>query len=121
MNEAEELLKRSAEDRKNIFQCYDRGREPGAKIDPWEDPGFEVYHKADRYGFIHDERLPQTVDPNEKRMKEIEMIRVNKWVKMLNHWDKKVTKDKLHKRIYKGRSFVNFSMNQLLIMLLNLV
>ena len=31
---------------------YDLGREEGAQIDEWEDPGFEVYHKKDRYGFI---------------------------------------------------------------------
>jgi len=50
MNE-EELLKRSAAERDRIFSCYDRGRE-GAEIDPWEDPGYEVYHTTDRYGFI---------------------------------------------------------------------
>ena len=50
MNEAE-LLKRSAEERDRIFSCYDRGRE-GAKIDPWEDPAYEVYHTTDKYGFI---------------------------------------------------------------------
>lgn len=50
MNE-EELLKRSAAERDRIFSCYDRGRE-GAEIDPWEDPGYEVYHATDRYGFI---------------------------------------------------------------------
>ena len=31
---------------------YDLGRDEGAQIDEWEDPGFEVYHKKDRYGFI---------------------------------------------------------------------
>ena len=31
---------------------YDLGRDEGAVIDEWEDPGFEVYHKKDRYGFI---------------------------------------------------------------------
>lgn len=43
------LLARAAEERERIFQKYERGREPGAEIDPWEDPGFEVYHAMDRY------------------------------------------------------------------------
>lgn len=51
MNE-EELLRRSAAERDKIFSCYDRGRENGAEIDAWEDPGYEVYHMTDRYGFI---------------------------------------------------------------------
>ena len=50
MNEGD-LLKRSAEERERIFKRYERGREEGAEIDPWEDPGFEVYHATDRYGW----------------------------------------------------------------------
>lgn len=42
------LLARAAEERERIFLKYERGREPGAEIDPWEDPGFEVYHAMDR-------------------------------------------------------------------------
>lgn len=30
------------------------------------------------------------------------MERVKKWLKMLNNWNRKETKEKLHKRIYKG-------------------
>lgn len=51
MNE-EELLRRAAEERAHIVSRYSRGREDGAQIDPWEDPGFEIYHVTDRYGFI---------------------------------------------------------------------
>jgi hypothetical protein len=51
MNE-EELLRRAAEERELIVSRYSRGREEGAQIDPWEDPGFEIYHTTDRYGFI---------------------------------------------------------------------
>ena len=49
------------EERREIVAKYDRGREDGAVIDDWEDPKFDVYHKKDRYGFIHDHRLPEIV------------------------------------------------------------
>lgn len=67
MNE-EDLLRRSAEEREKIFARYALGREEGAQIDPWEDPAFEVYHSTDRYGFIHDKRLPSKVDPQVRNM-----------------------------------------------------
>lgn len=57
-----------------LFQRYDDGREQ--QIDSWEDPGFEVYHQTDRYGFIHDKRLPQKNDPNETKAQGIEMERL---------------------------------------------
>ncbi|XP_063986391.1 USP6 N-terminal-like protein [Diachasmimorpha longicaudata] len=101
MNE-EELLKRSAAERDRIFSNYDRGREPGAQIDSWEDPGYEVYHTTDRYGFIHDKRLPRKHESNEIKMHHIEMERVKKWEKMTKHWDSPATKEKLRRRIYKG-------------------
>ncbi|KAF2879909.1 hypothetical protein ILUMI_26238 [Ignelater luminosus] len=101
MNE-EDLLKRSAEEREKIFKRYERGREEGAEIDPWEDPSFEVYHATDRYGFIHDKRLPSKVDPQEAKKQQIELERVKKWLKMLKSWNISATKEKLHKRIYKG-------------------
>ncbi|XP_058793243.1 USP6 N-terminal-like protein [Phymastichus coffea] len=100
MNE-EELLKRSAAERDRIFSCYDRGRE-GAEIDPWEDPAYEVYHTTDRYGFIHDKRLPQKKDQNEIKSHHIEMERIKKWQKMVNNWESPSTKEKLRRRIYKG-------------------
>ncbi|XP_039314110.1 USP6 N-terminal-like protein [Solenopsis invicta] len=100
MNE-EELLKRSAAERDRIFSCYDRGRE-GAEIDPWEDPGYEVYHTTDRYGFIHDKRLPQKRDAYEVKLHHVEMERLKKWEKMTKQWDSVSTKEKLRRRIYKG-------------------
>jgi len=36
----------------STFVVILQGREPGAQIDPWEDPSLEVYHVTDRYGFI---------------------------------------------------------------------
>ncbi|XP_014218955.1 USP6 N-terminal-like protein [Copidosoma floridanum] len=100
MNE-DELLKRSAAERDRIFNCYDRGRE-GAEIDPWEDPAYEIYHTTDRYGFIHDKRLPQKMDQNEIKSHHVEMERLKKWDKMVNYWDSSATKEKLRRRIYKG-------------------
>lgn len=48
----EELLARAIEERKAIVEKYKHGRREGAKIDPWEDATFEVYHVLDRYGFV---------------------------------------------------------------------
>lgn len=99
----ETLIQRANEEREEIFRKYERGRQ-GAVIDSWEDPGFEVYHKTDKYGFIHDERLPQrnTRDPGQSRIIEIQLEREKKWLKMIKKWNSKETKEKLHKRIYKG-------------------
>jgi hypothetical protein len=52
LNEAEKALRQAERERHAIVKKYDFGREPGAQIDPWEDPGFEIYHTTDRYGFI---------------------------------------------------------------------
>lgn len=102
MEEEDALIIRAKEERAKIFQRYDLGREQGAVIDAWEDPTFEVYHQTDRYGFIHDKRLPQKRDPHETKANTIEMERVKKWLKMLNKWDEKSALSKLHKRVYKG-------------------
>lgn len=101
-DQQEAMVARANDEREKLFQRYDHGREPGAEIDEWEDPAFEVYHQTDRYGFIHDKRLPQKTDPNEAKAKAIEMERVKKWLKMTNKWDSKKTMEVLHKRIYKG-------------------
>lgn len=100
--EQEKLVARANEERAKLFQRYDHGREPGAEIDPWEDPGFEIYHQTDRYGFIHDKRLSQKIDPNEAKARAIEMERVKKWLKMLQRWNDKKTAEVIHRRIYKG-------------------
>ncbi|XP_065162701.1 USP6 N-terminal-like protein isoform X1 [Atheta coriaria] len=101
MNE-EDLIKRAFEEREKIFKRYELGRAEGAEIDPWEDPQFEVYHATDRYGFIHDKRLPAKLDPQEAKKQHIELERTKKWLKMLKFWDTPQVKEKLHKRIYKG-------------------
>ncbi|KAK9871479.1 hypothetical protein WA026_012853 [Henosepilachna vigintioctopunctata] len=102
MNE-EELLQRAVEEREKLFKRYEQGRDGGAEIDPWEDPGFEVYHTTDRYGFIHDQRLPTKIDIHEAKKLQIEVERQKKWIKMLKNWGSPgVSPEKLHSRVYKG-------------------
>lgn len=47
MNE-NELLLRAKEERDEIFERYDKGREGNSLINSWEETKFEVYHRADR-------------------------------------------------------------------------
>jgi len=75
---------RALEERLAIVQKYDLGREEGAVIDDWEDPQLELYHSIDRYGFIHDQRLPENGrTERERRVVDKEMSRVDKWVNMI--------------------------------------
>jgi len=110
MDESEsELLERSRIERQQIVAKYDRGREKGAEIDEWEDPKFEVYHKQDRFGFIHDQRLPDVGKRNERERKQIivENSRSMKWAEMMkkskNFFDSNAKhREKMINRIYKG-------------------
>jgi len=99
----EELLIKAAEERLSIVNKYDRGRENAEQIDPWEDPAFEIYHVTDRYGFIHDKRLPESLKPD-IRDRDLENSRLKKWLKMINPrvWDHELKTGKLKKRLYKG-------------------
>lgn len=97
-----ELLERAAEERAAIVARYDRGRENVAEIDPWEDPKFELYHVTDKYGFIHSSRLPDKYTGHEAKVRDQENVRLNKWRKMLEAWDKYYPNDKLRRRVYKG-------------------
>jgi len=45
-------LLNAARERAEIVRRYDRGLDPEAPVDEWENPAFEVYHTTDRYGFI---------------------------------------------------------------------
>uniref|UniRef100_A0A1E1X376 USP6 N-terminal-like protein n=1 Tax=Amblyomma aureolatum TaxID=187763 RepID=A0A1E1X376_9ACAR len=99
-----ELLERAAEERAAIVARYDRGRDKDnvAQIDPWEDPKFELYHITDKYGFIHNERLPEKYTVHEAKVRDQENVRLNKWRKMLESWDKYYPNEKLRRRVYKG-------------------
>ncbi|XP_025097014.1 USP6 N-terminal-like protein [Pomacea canaliculata] len=97
-----EEIQRAAKERADIVAKYDKGREEGAQIDPWEDPAFEVYHVTDRYGFIHEHALPAVPDAVEAKHRQVELDRTQKWVKMLKNWDKYYPGEKLVRRVYKG-------------------
>lgn len=92
----------AAKERSDIVTKYDKGREEGAQIDDWEDPAFEVYHATDRYGFIHDQRLPMLPNSSEAKAKATELERTQKWLKMLKNWEKVCPSEKLTRRVYKG-------------------
>ncbi|XP_052865758.1 USP6 N-terminal-like protein [Anopheles cruzii] len=97
------LVKRANAERDEIFERYDRGRE-NPNIDSWEDPLFEVYTQADRYGFLHPEQ-PATNRSGElpdKHHTQQEMERAKKWIKMHRNWNSASTKENLQRRVMKG-------------------
>ncbi|KAK3884536.1 hypothetical protein Pcinc_011209 [Petrolisthes cinctipes] len=98
----DELVARAREERATIASRYRLGREEGAVIDSWEDPELEIYHTTDRYGFIHDGRLPQSRTKEESKQLDLEISRLPKWLKMIKSWDKYWGKEKFIKRVYKG-------------------
>ncbi|XP_070686088.1 USP6 N-terminal-like protein [Pempheris klunzingeri] len=90
-----------AEERAEIIAKYDKGRQQGVNIDPWEDADYSIYKVTDRFGFLHEEELPTPSVLEEKR-KHQEIERVEKWLKMAKNWDKYKNTEKLVKRVYKG-------------------
>lgn len=57
-----------------------------------------------RYGFIHTQSLAKEFDELEKKEKEIEIQRAQKWLKMLKNFEKfsSLNREKFHRRIFKG-------------------
>lgn len=90
-----------AEERAEIITKYDKGRQEGVRIDPWEDADYSIYKVTDRFGFLHEEELP-TPSALEEKQKHQEIERVEKWLKMVKNWDKYKNSEKLVKRVYKG-------------------
>uniref|UniRef100_A0A4W5NV23 USP6 N-terminal-like protein n=1 Tax=Hucho hucho TaxID=62062 RepID=A0A4W5NV23_9TELE len=90
-----------AEERADIISKYDKGRQEGVHIDPWEDTDYSIYKVTDRHGFLHEEELP-TPSVFEEKQKHQEIERVEKWLKMVKKWDKYRNSDKMVKRVYKG-------------------
>ncbi|KAK5867674.1 hypothetical protein PBY51_012142 [Eleginops maclovinus] len=90
-----------AEERAEIISKYDKGRQEGVNIDPWEDADYSIYKVTDRFGFLHEEELP-TPSALEEKHKQQEIERVEKWLKMVKKWDKYKNSEKLMKRVYKG-------------------
>ncbi|XP_038115863.1 USP6 N-terminal-like protein isoform X2 [Culex quinquefasciatus] len=96
------LLERANAEREAIFQRYDRGRK-NVDIDSWDDPVFEIYSQADRYGFLHPEKeRPDRDDLEMARRKQIEVERTKKWLKMRKNWTSAETKERLQRRVMKG-------------------
>ncbi|XP_034032769.1 USP6 N-terminal-like protein isoform X2 [Thalassophryne amazonica] len=90
-----------SEERAEIISRYDKGRQDGVTIDPWEDADYSIYKVIDRFGFLHEEELP-TPSALEEKQKLHEIERVEKWLKMVKKWDKYRNSEKLVKRVYKG-------------------
>ncbi|XP_077372128.1 uncharacterized protein LOC144015731 [Festucalex cinctus] len=90
-----------AEERADIISKYDKGRQEGVRIDPWEDADYSIYKVTDRFGFLHEKELP-TPSMLEEKQKQQEIDRVEKWLKMVKNWSKYKNSDKLVKRVYKG-------------------
>ncbi|XP_068595955.1 USP6 N-terminal-like protein [Brachionichthys hirsutus] len=90
-----------AEERAEIINKYDKGRQEGVTLDPWEDADYSVYKVTDRFGFLHEEELP-TPSVLEEKQKQHEIERVEKWLKMVKNWPKYRNCEKLVKRVYKG-------------------
>nr|XP_019957696.1 PREDICTED: USP6 N-terminal-like protein [Paralichthys olivaceus]XP_019957697.1 PREDICTED: USP6 N-terminal-like protein [Paralichthys olivaceus] len=90
-----------AEERAEIISKYEKGRQEGVKIDPWEEGDYSICKITDRFGFLHEEELP-TPSVLEEKQKHQEMERVDKWLKMVKNWEKYRNSEKLTKRVYKG-------------------
>ncbi|XP_068022767.1 USP6 N-terminal-like protein [Melanerpes formicivorus] len=41
-----------AQEKEEIVAKYEKGRQQGAHIDPWEDADFTLYKVTDRFGFL---------------------------------------------------------------------
>ncbi|XP_030650042.1 USP6 N-terminal-like protein [Chanos chanos] len=90
-----------AEERAEIISKYDKGRDEGVEIDPWEDADYSIYRSTDRFGFLHEEELPAP-SALEDKQKQQEIERVQKWLKMVRKWDKYRNSERMMKRVYKG-------------------
>ncbi|KFP99005.1 USP6 N-terminal-like, partial [Haliaeetus albicilla] len=101
-----------AQEKAEIVAKYEKGRQEGAQIDPWEDADFTLYKVTDRFGFLHSVsseciswgfflKFVLSSSPlHQQKQQEIE--RVDKWLKMLKKWGKYRNSDKMCRRVYKG-------------------
>ena len=64
-------------------------------------PSPQVYTHADRYGFVHDRPIPEVPSEIAAKLRDLEVERTTKWLKMIKSWDKYLHSDKLAKRVYK--------------------
>ncbi|NWU97814.1 US6NL protein, partial [Upupa epops] len=92
-----------AQEKAEIVAKYEKGRQEGAPIDPWEDADFTLYKVTDRFGFLQRFLLGfwwsdfSVLFPLcQQKQQEIE--RVNKWLKMLRKWGKYRSSDKVRRK-----------------------
>ncbi|XP_055838183.1 USP6 N-terminal-like protein isoform X2 [Episyrphus balteatus] len=100
INDDQKLLERAIEERERLFHRYVLGTDPSNEVDEWENPCLDIYHKTDKFGFMHDSPLPDIHDSHEVKRTKIELERDKKWMRMLQQWDP--NNEKLRKRVFKG-------------------
>ncbi|NXS39933.1 US6NL protein, partial [Balaeniceps rex] len=83
-----------AQEKAEIVAKYEKGRQEGAQIDPWEDADFTLYKVTDRFGFLQLDEPP----PSTTHQKQQEIERVDKWLKMLKKWSKYRNSDKVRRK-----------------------
>ncbi|NWZ29489.1 US6NL protein, partial [Asarcornis scutulata] len=87
------------QEKAEIVAKYEKGRQEGAEIDPWEDADFTLYKVTDRFGFLHmfwDFFLTFVLSSSPShQQKQQEIERVDKWLKMLKKWGKYRNSDKV--------------------------
>uniref|UniRef100_A0AAV2LPN6 USP6 N-terminal-like protein n=1 Tax=Knipowitschia caucasica TaxID=637954 RepID=A0AAV2LPN6_KNICA len=77
-----------SEERAEILLKYATGRQGGVRVDPWED--------------AHREKELPLPSAHEEKLKLQQLHRAEKWLKMLQKWEKYKRSEKLVRRIYKG-------------------
>ncbi|NWQ86855.1 US6NL protein, partial [Burhinus bistriatus] len=91
-----------AQEKAEIVAKYEKGRQEGAHIDPWEDADFTLYKVTDRFGFLQYSgafflKFVLCSSPlHQQKQQEIE--RVDKWLKMLKKWGKYRNSDKVRRK-----------------------
>ncbi|NXA34380.1 US6NL protein, partial [Eudromia elegans] len=83
-----------AREKAEIVAKYEKGRQEGTQIDPWEDADFTLYKVTDRFGFLQIDVSPPL--PTHQKHQEIE--RVDKWLKMLKKWGKYRNSEKVRRK-----------------------
>ncbi|KFP21628.1 USP6 N-terminal-like, partial [Egretta garzetta] len=97
------------QEKAEIVAKYEKGRQAGAQIDPWEDADFTLYKVTDRFGFLQtyllglffSEIFLSSSPLHQQKQQEIE--RVDKWLKMLKKWGKYRNSDKVKRTCLEGR------------------
>uniref|UniRef100_A0A663M9V1 Uncharacterized protein n=1 Tax=Athene cunicularia TaxID=194338 RepID=A0A663M9V1_ATHCN len=83
-----------AQEKEEIIAKYEKGRQEGAQIDPWEDADFTLY-KVFSWGYFL--KFVLSSSPlHQQKQQEIE--RVDKWLKMLKKWSKYRNSDKVRRK-----------------------